>query len=150
MAHTRAWFPLAVVVAWGFAAGCEDDRGVVDIGAGGSELAQAGAQGSEAAGQAGVGGAAPANCPADLISADGESCFPLEYTICPYTGDDPCQMGQFLRCDGAHWVRKGVSPDGCGGAGGAAGMAGEGGAAGGGGAGVGGDSAAGSGGAGAP
>jgi hypothetical protein len=50
MGHLRVWFSLVLVVGAAIAVGCDDDRGVVDIGAGGDGAAQAGAT-SNAAGE---------------------------------------------------------------------------------------------------
>jgi hypothetical protein len=149
MAHTRAWFPLALVVAWGFAAGCEDDRGVVDIGAGGDttepiggsgagETAMLGGSGGEitqpvggsGAGEtamAGAGGAAAgaggaggaAECPADIFAADGKACSE-DGMICSDGAEDPCQFGQTIVCQAGKWHHQEAFPAPCGGAGGQA------------------------------
>jgi hypothetical protein len=54
MKTLRLALPLVMMVGWAIGAGCEDDRGAVNIGAGG-EVAQPGGAGGEASDVAGAG-----------------------------------------------------------------------------------------------
>src|SRR4051812_44879473 len=142
---------LSLVVGLGclVGAGCDDDRGVVDIGSGGSDVGQpggaagettstggAGAEataggGGAAAGEggaaAGAGGAAAgaggdggaAECPADIFGAEGKACTP-QGMICSDGGGDPCQFGQSIICVSGKWQHQEAFPAPCGGAGGQA------------------------------
>jgi hypothetical protein len=140
--------PVVMVMAWVVGAGCEDDRGAVDLGVGG-EVAQPvggsgagettglGGAGGAAAGASGAGGAA--ECPADIFSAEGKACSE-EGMVCGDGADDPCQFGQSIVCQAGEWQHQEAFPAPCGGAGGQAngGASGAGGAGGGGGDGAGG------------
>jgi hypothetical protein len=129
---------LAVVVCLGAAVGCDDDRNLADLGAGGLAEEAGGASaaagspetsgGSDAsAGQSagGQGGAGPNECPTDFIEADGEPCS-QEGQFCSDGVEDPCSFGNSLRCFGGVWERQEAFPAPCGGAGagGAGGAAG--------------------------
>jgi hypothetical protein len=135
--------PLVILGAWLVGTGCDDDRGVVDLGAGG-DLAQpgggAGAGGDETTpGGVGAGGAAAGaggaaagaggalagaggdggevGCPADIFDAEGKACAP-EGMLCSDGADDPCQFGQSIVCVDGKWHHQEAFPAPCGGAGG--------------------------------
>jgi hypothetical protein len=136
-----AWsIPVLFVGAWVLTVGCDDDRGVVDIGAGGDYV---GTAGSDAAGESGnhagtggagggdhaggAGGAVDAACPSDISAAEGTSCAAYANgMICSDGADDPCQFGQSIVCVAGKWQRQEAFPAPCGGAGGAAGGGGAG------------------------
>jgi hypothetical protein len=144
MKTLRFGLPLVIALGWGLGAGCDDDRGVVDLGAGG-DMAQAGGAAGEtttagagAAGEtttlagaggaaAGAGGAAAgaggdggaAQCPANIFGAEGKACAP-EGMICSDGADDPCQFGQSIVCVSGKWQHQEAFPAPCGGAGGQA------------------------------
>ncbi|HEX2871015.1 MAG TPA: hypothetical protein VHP33_07165 [Polyangiaceae bacterium] len=144
MNKLRMSLPLVIVSGWLVAAGCDDDRGVVDLGAGGTDGQQqggagaggdvanpGGAGGSVAGGSGGAGGAGGAEeCPTDVFEADGQPCS-TEGQECVVGSEDPCEFGQFLTCLNGVWFHQEAFPGECGGAGGAGGGAGAGGVAGG-------------------
>jgi hypothetical protein len=139
MTKVRIALPLLVLGGWVVGAGCDDDRGAVDLGAGGDvaqpggaagnagasgdETMPGGAGGSAASGAAaGVGGATAGEggageCPANIFTADGKACA-AEGTTCSDGGDDPCQFGQSIVCQSGKWSRQEAFPAPCGGAGG--------------------------------
>jgi hypothetical protein len=130
MKKVRIAFPLVVLSAWLVGAGCDDDRGVVDLGAGGDVAQPGGAAGHAGAGgdeatpggaggaAAGGGGAGGANeCPADIFGAEGRACAP-DGMICSDGADDPCQFGQSIVCVSGKWQHQEAFPAPCGGAGG--------------------------------
>ena len=143
MSKLRMGLPLVILTGWLAAAGCDDDRGVVDIGAGGTAGPSAGAAGETTApggadaGGASEGGASGATgCPVNIFGAEGKACA-TEGMVCGDGNDDPCQFGQSIVCRGGQWLHQEAFPAPCGGAGGEAsggspgGAAGAGGAAGG-------------------
>ena len=146
MNKVRMALPLVILGGWLVGAGCDDDRGVVDLraggdvaqpgGAGGEPTVVAGAAGADtvvaggggvAAGAGGVGGAGElggaggaggaGKCPADIFDAEGTACAP-EGMICSDGADDPCQFGQSIVCLSGKWNRQEAFPAPCGGAGG--------------------------------
>jgi len=99
--------------------------GTNDAGKGG----RGGSGGSTAgsAGQTDVGGAGGGDgdaCPANLLAAEGTSCDE-EDKWCSDGGDDPCQFGNSLKCQGGEWVRYEAFPDPSCGEGGAGGGGGD-------------------------
>ena len=148
MNKLRMALPLVILGGWLVGAGCDDDRGVVDLGAGGTdgqEQGGAGAGGDAAnpggagsgggvvggsgGAQGGAGGEGGAEeCPRDPFEADGQPCS-TEGKECLVGSDDPCGFGQFLTCENGVWLHQEAFPSECGGAGGAAGAGGAGGAA---------------------
>lgn len=139
MNKLRMGLPLVILSGWLLATGCDDDRGVVDLGAGGTdgqEQGGAGAGGDANPGGAGTGGAAlggaggasggaagAEECPTDPFEADGQPCS-TEGQECIVGSDDPCGFGQFLTCTNGVWFHQEAFPSDCGGAGGAGGAAG--------------------------
>jgi hypothetical protein len=151
MTKVRMALPLAILGGWLVGAGCDDDRGVVDLGAGGDVAQPGGAAGTAGAGgdettpggagagaggaaggaAAGAGGAAAGEggaggaleCPANIFAADGKACA-SEGMFCSDGGDDPCQFGQSIVCRSGKWRRQEAFPAPCGGAGGAGGQGG--------------------------
>lgn len=140
MAKLTWSIPVLFVGAWMLTVGCDDDRGVVDIGAGGDYV---GTAGNDAAGESGnhagsggtggvdhaggAGGSADAACPSDIFAADGTSCAGYANgMICGDGADDPCQFGQSIICLAGKWQHQEAFPAPCGdgGAGGAAGAGG--------------------------
>ena len=130
--------PLVILGGWLVGAGCDDDRGVVDLGAGGRDGQEQGGAGAGetanpgGAGATGGGGAAGGSignlggggaggaeeCPDDPFEADGQPCS-TEGKECLIGSDDPCGFGQFLTCFGGEWQHEEAFPAECGGAGGA-------------------------------
>lgn len=139
MNKLRMGLPLVILSGWLVAAGCDDDRGVVDLGAGGTDGqeqggAGAGGDGANPGGSGGAGGGAGGaggaeECPTDVFEADGQPCS-TEGQECVVGLEDPCGFGQFLTCTNGVWFHQEAFPSECGGAGGAAGAGGVGGAAG--------------------
>ena len=138
--------PLVILGGWLVGAGCDDDRGLVSLGAGGDvaqpgsaggsagadgdemTLGAAGADGAAAgaggvgaggatAGVGGAGAGGEGECPANISVADGEACAP-DGKICSDAGEDPCQFGQSIVCQSGKWWRQEAFPAPCGGAGG--------------------------------
>lgn len=73
MGHLRVWFPLVLVVGAGIVVGCDDDRGVVDIGGGGDGAAQAGAP-PHAAGESQGGKASAGEASGGSADAEVNAC----------------------------------------------------------------------------
>ena len=127
MLKLRMGLPLVILMGWLVGAGCDDDRGVVDMGVGGTAAPSAGAAGETATtGGAAAGGASDANdggaagatgCPADIFAAEGRACA-TDGMVCGDGNDDPCQFGQSIACSGGKWQHQEAFPAPCGGAGG--------------------------------
>jgi hypothetical protein len=125
---------------WLSATGCDDDRNLGDLGAGGfpddAEGGSSGAgskgagspgvgggdavAGQSAGGHGGAGGASANECPSDFFAADGTECS-NEGQLCSDGANDPCEFGNSLRCLDGVWERQEAFPAPCGqgGAGGA-------------------------------
>lgn len=133
LAYTVA---VGLVAMLGAVVGCEDDRAIGDLGAGGvpgngkggavgvagSPDANGGSE-STPGGQpnggmsaGGVGGADSSECPTDFFEADGTPCS-TEGQLCSDGADDPCGFGNSLICFGGEWQRQEAFPSPCGGAG---------------------------------
>jgi hypothetical protein len=138
MNKLRMGFPLVILSGWLVAVGCDDDRGVVDLGAGGTEGQEqggagaggdaanpggagaalgGGAQGGAGAGGASGGAGGAEECPTDVFEADGQPCS-TEGQECVVGSEDPCGFGQFLTCTDGVWFHQEAFPSECGGAGG--------------------------------
>lgn len=138
MNKLRMGLPLVILSGWLATVGCDDDRGVVGLGAGGTDGQNNGAgAGGDAANPGGAGGASGGSgaasgaggaaggaggagseeCPTDVFEADGQPCS-TEGKECIVGSDDPCGFGQFLTCLNGVWFHQEAFPSECGGAGG--------------------------------